>query len=136
MTTICWFSDIGKTVYSFTQSIQNNQCNITFTIVSFAGISFRLSSGSVKITVSIETINMKLSVSEIQTDDKKVNLSHCIKKCLLGPDFSVLVSLEFIDECGNKRESWFLPVLIVVSIVFNGCCNLYYLKKKSKVRKL
>ncbi|KAN0036072.1 hypothetical protein ACTA71_005372 [Dictyostelium dimigraforme] len=195
------FSNISKTVYTFIQSIQNDQCNITYTIeeinndreVSFAGINFRLTSGSVKMTVSIENyqyssnlntlqLQMKSSVSEIQTNDKNdcnndqieinstsnqdntlnyiaikkdakvlngrfldriesdgkstfmqtvlisksndsiiigMNLPHCTKKCLLDPDFSVLVSPEFIDECngGDKRESWFLPVVIIIPIV-------------------
>ncbi|KAN0036079.1 hypothetical protein ACTA71_005379 [Dictyostelium dimigraforme] len=193
------FSNISKTVYTFIQSIQNNQCNITYTIeeinndreVSFAGINFRLTSGSVKMTVSIENyqyssnlntlqLQMESSVSEIQTNDKNdcnndqieinstsnqdntlnfiaikkdakvlngrfldriesdgkstfmqtvlisksndsitvgMNLPHCTKKCFLDPDFSVLISPEFIDECDDdKRESWFLPVVIAVPV--------------------
>ncbi|KAN0036082.1 hypothetical protein ACTA71_005382 [Dictyostelium dimigraforme] len=188
-----------STIYTLAQSIQNNQCNITYTIeeinndreISFAGISFKLTSGSVKMTVSIENyqyssnlntlqLQMKSSVSEIQTNDKNdcnnddqieingtsnqentlnyiaikkdakvlngrfidriesdgkstfmqtvlisksndsiivgMNLPHCTKKCLLDPDFSVLISPEFIDECGNKRDSWFLPVVVIVPI--------------------
>ncbi|KAN0036085.1 hypothetical protein ACTA71_005385 [Dictyostelium dimigraforme] len=47
-----------------------------------------------------------------------MNLPHCTKKCLLDPDFSVLISPEFIDECGNnKKDSWFLPVVVVVPII-------------------
>ncbi|KAM9965751.1 hypothetical protein ACTFIR_005925 [Dictyostelium discoideum] len=194
-------SNINKTVYTFIQSIQNDKCNITYTIEEinkdrdtiFAGINFKLTSGSVKMTVSIENyqyssnlntlqLQMKSSVNEIQTNnesdcnddqieistpnqdnslnyitikkDAKVlngrfidriesdgistfmqtvlvsksndsiivgmNLPHCTKKCLLDPDFSVLISPEFIDECGgdNDRKSWFLPVVIVVPIVF------------------
>ncbi|KAN0004444.1 hypothetical protein ACTFIZ_010607 [Dictyostelium cf. discoideum] len=194
-------SNISKTVYTFIQSIQNDQCNITYTIeeinkdrdVTFAGINFKLTSGSVKMTVSIENyqyssnlntlqLQMKSSVNEIQTNhemnncndgqieinsapnqdnslnyitikkDAKVlngrfidriesdgistfmqtvlisksndsiivgmNLPHCTKKCLLDPDFSVLISPEFIDECGDNRKSWFLPVVIVAPIVF------------------
>ncbi|KAM9982072.1 hypothetical protein ACTFIY_004369 [Dictyostelium cf. discoideum] len=192
-------SNISKTVYTFIQSIQNDKCNITYTIeeinkdrdVSFAGINFKLTSGSVKMTVSIENyqyssnlntlqLQMKSSVNEIQTNDENdcnddqieinstpnqdnslnyiaikkdakvlngrfidriesdgistfmqtvlisksndsitvgMNLPHCTKKCLLDPDFSVLISPEFIDECGgNNRESWFLPVVIAVPI--------------------
>ncbi|EAL68678.1 hypothetical protein DDB_G0277431 [Dictyostelium discoideum AX4] len=192
-------SNISKTVYTFIQSIQNDKCNITYTIeeinkdrdVSFAGINFKLTSGSVKMTVSIENyqyssnlntlqLQMKSSVNEIQTNnendcnddqieinstpnqdnslnyiaikkDAKVlngrfidriesdgistfmqtvlvsksndsitvgmNLPHCTKKCLLDPDFSVLISPEFIDECDdNNRESWFLPVVIAVPV--------------------
>ncbi|KAK5578227.1 hypothetical protein RB653_003180 [Dictyostelium firmibasis] len=193
------YSNNSKTIYTFIQSIQNDQCNITYTIeeinkdreVSFAGIIFKLTSGSVKMTVSIENyqyssnlntlqLQMKSSVNNIQTNDindcnndqieidnksnqdnslnyiaiKKdakvlngrfidriesdgkstfmqtvlvsksndsitvgMNLPHCVKKCLIDPDFSVLISSEFIDECGNdKRESWFLPVLIAVPV--------------------
>ncbi|KAM9965739.1 hypothetical protein ACTFIR_005913 [Dictyostelium discoideum] len=192
-------SNISKTVYTFIQSIQNDKCNITYTIeeinkdrdVSFAGISFKLTSGSVKMTVSIENyqyssnlntlqLQMKSSVNEIQTNDENdcnddqieinstpnqdnslnyiaikkdakvlngrfidriesdgistfmqtvlvsksndsitvgMNLPHCTKKCLLDPDFSVLISPEFIDECSdNNRESWFLPVVIAVPV--------------------
>ncbi|KAM9982053.1 hypothetical protein ACTFIY_004375 [Dictyostelium cf. discoideum] len=195
-------SNISKTVYTFIQSIQNDKCNITYTIeeinkdryTTFAGINFKLTSGSVKMTVSIENyqyssnlntlqLQMKSSVNKIQTNnendcnddqieingspnqenslnyitikkDAKVlngrfidriesdgistfmqtvlisksndsiivgmNLPHCTKKCLLDPDFSVLVSPEFIDECSgdNDRKSWFLPVVVVVPIVF------------------
>ncbi|KAN0004448.1 hypothetical protein ACTFIZ_010612 [Dictyostelium cf. discoideum] len=195
-------SNNSKTVYTFIQSIQNDQCNITYTIeeinkdrdVTFAGINFKLTSGSVKMTVSIENyqyssnlntlqLQMKSSVNEIKINhemnncnddqieinsapnqdnslnyitikkDAKVlngrfidriesdgvstfmqtvlisksndsiivgmNLPHCTKKCLLDPDFSVLISPEFIDECGgDNRKSWFLPVVIVVPIVF------------------
>ncbi|KAN0036078.1 hypothetical protein ACTA71_005378 [Dictyostelium dimigraforme] len=193
------FSNISKTVYTFIQSIQNDQCNITYTIeeinndrdISFAGVSFKLTSGSVKMTVSIENyqyssnlntlqLQMESSVNEIQTNDKNdcnndqieinsttnqdnslnyiaikkdskvlngrfidriesdgkstfmqtvlisksndsitvgMNLPHCTKKCFLDPDFSVLISPEFIDECDDdKRESWFLPVVIAVPV--------------------
>ncbi|KAK5578226.1 hypothetical protein RB653_003179 [Dictyostelium firmibasis] len=193
------YSNNSKTIYTFIQSIQNDQCNITYTIeeinkdreVSFAGIIFKLTSGSVKMTVSVENyqyssnlntlqLQMKSSVNNIQTNDindcnndqieidnksnqdnslnylaiKKdakvlngrfidriesdgkstfmqtvlvsksndsitvgMNLPHCTKKCLLDPDFSVLISPEFVDECGNdKRESWFLPVVIAVPV--------------------
>ncbi|KAN0036080.1 hypothetical protein ACTA71_005380 [Dictyostelium dimigraforme] len=197
------FSNISKTVYTFIQSIQNDQCNITYTIeeinndrdISFAGVSFKFTSGSVKMTVSIENyqyssnlntlqLQMKSSVSEIQTNDKNdcnndqieinstpnqdntlnyiaikkdakvlngrfldriesdgkstfmqtilisksndsiivgMNLPHCTKKCLLDPDFSVLVSPEFIDECSNdnKLQSWFLTIVITLPII--GC---------------
>ncbi|KAM9946552.1 hypothetical protein ACTFIT_004867 [Dictyostelium discoideum] len=193
-------SNISKTVYTFIQSIQNDKCNITYTIeevnkdrdVSFAGINFKLTSGSVKMTVSIENyqyssnlntlqLQMKSSVNEIQTNnendcnddqieinntpnqdnslnyitikkDAKVlngrfidriesdgistfmktvlisksndsitvgmNLPHCTKKCLLDPDFSVLVSPEFVDGCrGNDQKFWVLPVAITVPVV-------------------
>ncbi|KAN0036070.1 hypothetical protein ACTA71_005370 [Dictyostelium dimigraforme] len=195
-------SNISKIVFTFIQSIQNNQCNITYTIeeidndrdVSFAGIDFKLTGGSIKMTVSIENyqyssnlntlqLQMKSSVSEIQTNDKNdcnnydqieinsipnqenilnyivikkdskvlngrfldriesdgkstfmqtvlisksndsiivgMNLPHCTKKCFLDPDFSVLISPEFIGECGgdDKYEPWFLPVVIVVPVV-------------------
>ncbi|KAN0036071.1 hypothetical protein ACTA71_005371 [Dictyostelium dimigraforme] len=194
-------SNSNRTIYTFIQPIQNNQCNITYTIeeinndrnISFAGINFKLTSGSVKMTVSVENyqyssnlntlqLQMKSSVSEIQTNDKNdcnndqieinstpnqdntlnyiaikkdakvlngrfidriesdgkstfmqtvlisksnnsitvgMNLPHCTKKCLLDPDFSVLISSEFVDECSDdKRESWFLPVVIAVPV---GC---------------
>ncbi|KAN0036415.1 hypothetical protein ACTFIV_001708 [Dictyostelium citrinum] len=194
------FSNISKTVYTFIQSIQNNQCNITYTIeeinndrdVTFAGISFKLTSGSVKMTVAVENyqylsnlntiqLQMKSSVNEIETNDENhcnddqieinntsnqnsnslnyisikkdakvlngrfidriesdgistymqtvlvsksndsitvgMNLPHCTKKCLLDPDFSVLISTEFVSECDdNKRESWFLPVVIAIPV--------------------
>ncbi|KAM9982052.1 hypothetical protein ACTFIY_004374 [Dictyostelium cf. discoideum] len=191
-------SNISKTVYTFIQSIQNDKCNITYTIeeinkdryTTFADINFKLTSGSVKMTVSIENyqyssnlntlqLQMKSSVNEIQTNhendcnddqveinstpnqdnslnyiaikkDAKVlngrfidriesdgistfmqtvlisksndsitvgmNLPHCTKKCLLDPDFSVLVSPEFIDECSGGRKSWFLPVVIAIPV--------------------
>ncbi|KAN0004440.1 hypothetical protein ACTFIZ_010603 [Dictyostelium cf. discoideum] len=193
-------SNISKTVYTFIQSIQNDQCNITYTIeeinkdrdITFAGINFKLTSGSVKMTVSIENyqyssnlntlqLQMKSSVNEIQTNEENdcnddqieinsipnqdnslnyiaikkdakvlngrfidriesdgistfmqtvlisksndsitvgMNLPHCTKKCLLDPDFSVLVSPEFVGECsGDDQKSWFLPVVIVVPVV-------------------
>ncbi|KAN0004441.1 hypothetical protein ACTFIZ_010604 [Dictyostelium cf. discoideum] len=191
-------SNNSKTVYTFIQSIQNDQCNITYTIeeinkdrdVTFAGINFKLTSGSVKMTVSIENyqyssnlntlqLQMKSSVNEIQTNEENdcnddqieinstpnqdnslnyiaikkdakvlngrfidriesdgistfmqtvlisksndsiivgMNLPHCTKKCLLDPDFSVLISPEFIGECSDGRKSWFLPVVIAIPI--------------------
>ncbi|KAN0004460.1 hypothetical protein ACTFIZ_010601 [Dictyostelium cf. discoideum] len=208
-------SNNSKTVYTFIQSIQNDQCNITYTIeeinkdrdITFAGINFKLTSGSVKMTVSIENyqyssnlntlqLQMKSSVNEIQTNDENdcnddqieinstpnqdnslnyiaikkdakvlngrfidriesdgistfmqtvlisksndsiivgMNLPHCTKKCLLDPDFSVLVSPEFVDDCnGNEKKSWFLPVTITIPVV--GCALiialLYVIYKK------
>ncbi|KAN0004442.1 hypothetical protein ACTFIZ_010605 [Dictyostelium cf. discoideum] len=191
-------SNISKTVYTFIQSIQDDQCNITYTIeeinkdrdVTFAGINFKLTSGSVKMTVSIENyqyssnlntlqLQMKSSVNEIQTNEENdcnddqieinslpnqdnslkyitikkdakvlngrfidriesdgistfmqtvlisksndsiivgMNLPHCTKKCLLDPDFSVLISPEFIGECSEGRKSWFLPVVIAIPV--------------------
>ncbi|KAM9993172.1 hypothetical protein ACTFIZ_011132 [Dictyostelium cf. discoideum] len=48
-----------------------------------------------------------------------LNLPHCTKKCIIDPDFSVLVSSEY-KKCINGDDGhgkWFLPVVIVVPCV-------------------
>ncbi|KAN0026292.1 hypothetical protein ACTFIV_007276 [Dictyostelium citrinum] len=205
----------NENIYIFNQSIQNGQCNIRYIIeeiindrqVSFAGINYKIESGSIKMTVAIENyqyfsnlntlqLQMKSTVNQIQSNvenhcnndqveikiiknqddylnfiaikkDGKVlngrfidriesdskstfmknilisksndsitigmNLPHCSKKCLIDPDFSLLVSSEFKNECGDdKYNSWFLPVVIVVPIVFFSAiiATVYIIYKK------
>ncbi|KAN0052762.1 hypothetical protein ACTA71_006868 [Dictyostelium dimigraforme] len=54
-----------------------------------------------------------------------LNLPHC-NECLIDPDFSVLISLDFKDSCDNRKSSnknnWLIPVAVVVPIV--GCAAI------------
>ncbi|KAM9965913.1 hypothetical protein ACTFIR_006096 [Dictyostelium discoideum] len=49
-----------------------------------------------------------------------LDLPHCIESCIIDPDFSVLISPEFKNECGNSkdgRKSYVIPVAVVASVV-------------------
>ncbi|KAN0016264.1 hypothetical protein ACTFIU_006228 [Dictyostelium citrinum] len=46
-----------------------------------------------------------------------LNLPHC-NECLIDPDFSVLVTDDFQNECGQStRKKWVVPVAVVVPVV-------------------
>ncbi|EGC37102.1 hypothetical protein DICPUDRAFT_150325 [Dictyostelium purpureum] len=49
-----------------------------------------------------------------------INLPHC-DECLIDPDFSLLISPNYKNQCDNGRKAWFLPVVIVVPIVGIVC---------------
>ncbi|EGC40233.1 hypothetical protein DICPUDRAFT_25438 [Dictyostelium purpureum] len=190
----------GNLLYNFTQSIQSNQSTIIYLveevekskIFTFAGIDFKVSSGSIKITVlisnyqftsNLNTLKLLLesSVENIDNPDNEcndktidinsannengsssnlnyitikkdakiltgrfldraeaddrstfitseianktdqsltiaINLPHCVKYCKLDPDFSVLVSNEFRDECPSSKK-WLIPVAVAVPVV-------------------
>ncbi|KAK5579117.1 hypothetical protein RB653_008796 [Dictyostelium firmibasis] len=63
-------------------------------------------------------ITSSINQSETSSDEIFVtlNLPHCIKECLLDPDFSVLVDPNFSSSCGTSRK-WVIPVAVVVSVV-------------------
>ncbi|KAN0004283.1 hypothetical protein ACTFIZ_010431 [Dictyostelium cf. discoideum] len=49
-----------------------------------------------------------------------LDLPHCVESCIIDPDFSVLISPEFKNECGNskdERKSYVIPVAVVASVV-------------------
>ncbi|KAN0035733.1 hypothetical protein ACTA71_005021 [Dictyostelium dimigraforme] len=44
-----------------------------------------------------------------------MNLPHFIKKCIIDPDFSVLLSQDFVKSCDdNTNKNWIIPVAVVV----------------------
>ncbi|KAM9992781.1 hypothetical protein ACTFIY_010233 [Dictyostelium cf. discoideum] len=46
-----------------------------------------------------------------------LNLPHC-NECLIDPDFSVLVTDDFKDSCGEStRNKWVVPVAVVIPVV-------------------
>ncbi|KAK5578376.1 hypothetical protein RB653_008046 [Dictyostelium firmibasis] len=188
-------------IFKFNQTLNETDCTIIYTIeqvnntkeYSFAGYSYSIESGSLKMTISIENypysstlnnlqIQMKSQVSlaisnnndndcneketqinssindnllnyiSIKKDGKQMygrflslmlsddrstlmstsivstgnesitlglNLPYC-HKCLIDPDFSVLLSSDFKSSCGNEgdggRKSYVIPVAIVVSV--------------------
>ncbi|KAM9998470.1 hypothetical protein ACTFIY_008120 [Dictyostelium cf. discoideum] len=67
-----------------------------------------------------------------------LNLPHCKKKCIIDPDFSVLVSSEY-KKCINDdgRDKWFLPVVIVVPCVGFVCiiiiCSIIFKKFRTNL---
>ncbi|KAN0024307.1 hypothetical protein ACTFIV_008712 [Dictyostelium citrinum] len=59
--------------------------------------------------------------SNVVSSDKEslvlqVNLPHCVSECIIDPDFSLLVSPDYTDNCSSKRK-WVIPVAVVVSVV-------------------
>ncbi|KAM9983377.1 hypothetical protein ACTFIY_000097 [Dictyostelium cf. discoideum] len=48
-----------------------------------------------------------------------LNLPHCTNECIIDPDFSLLVDMKSYESCSNenKREAWFLPVVIVIPTI-------------------
>ncbi|KAK5579159.1 hypothetical protein RB653_008838 [Dictyostelium firmibasis] len=67
----------------------------------------------------------------------QVNLPHCVKECIIDPDFSVLVSPDYLDNCPTKRK-WVIPVAVVVSVVgagfLVGLSVLLYKKNQMAIR--
>ncbi|KAM9990432.1 hypothetical protein ACTFIY_006462 [Dictyostelium cf. discoideum] len=93
-----------------------------------------------------------LKTSIISSDKSKstitmgMDLPHC-KNCLIDPDFSLLLTTNFKDSCGDddNRKSYIIPVAVVASFVGVAAIGasgfLVYRKKKvevsqSKLRKL
>ncbi|KAK5578192.1 hypothetical protein RB653_003145 [Dictyostelium firmibasis] len=64
---------------------------------------------------------MSTSIVSQQTDSIFIglNLPHCIKTCLIDPDFSLLVDTDYKTSCDDddSRPKWFLPVVIAVPAV-------------------
>ncbi|KAF2076838.1 hypothetical protein CYY_001866 [Polysphondylium violaceum] len=64
-----------------------------------------------------------------------INLPYC-KECIIDPDFSVLVSVNQVDECGNElraSKKWVIPIAVVFSIVGAAIITalvIVYLRKK------
>jgi len=65
-----------------------------------------------------------------------INLPYC-KECIIDPDFSVLVSIKGVDECGNElptSKKWIIPVAVVVSLVGFAClCTLAIVLLRKRV---
>ncbi|EAL73610.1 hypothetical protein DDB_G0268314 [Dictyostelium discoideum AX4] len=64
-----------------------------------------------------------------------LNLPHCKKECVIDPDFSVLVTSKFQQNCENddNNKKYVIPVAVVVSVVgataIAGAAYLLYRKK-------
>ncbi|KAM9972401.1 hypothetical protein ACTFIW_007461 [Dictyostelium discoideum] len=64
-----------------------------------------------------------------------LNLPHCKKECLIDPDFSVLVTSKFQQNCekDDNNKKYVIPVAVVVSVVgataIAGAAYLFYRKK-------
>ncbi|KAN0014898.1 hypothetical protein ACTFIU_001218 [Dictyostelium citrinum] len=68
-------TEINQSIYQFTQSIQNQQCTINYTIeevkdnnkqYSFAGVDFTVDAGSIKMTVDITNYQYKSNLNTLQ----------------------------------------------------------------------
>ncbi|KAN0027088.1 hypothetical protein ACTFIU_009770 [Dictyostelium citrinum] len=49
-----------------------------------------------------------------------LDLPHCVESCIIDPDFSVLISPEFKNQCSDskdERKSYVVPVAVVASVV-------------------
>ncbi|KAM9969889.1 hypothetical protein ACTFIR_001726 [Dictyostelium discoideum] len=78
----------------------------------------------------------------VSTSDKEslilqVNLPHCVSECVIDPDFSLLVSPDYIDNCSTKRK-WVIPVAVVASVVgaafLIGLSVIIYKKNQIAIR--
>ncbi|EAL60840.1 hypothetical protein DDB_G0293282 [Dictyostelium discoideum AX4] len=90
-------------------------------------------------------IHLKTSI--ISSDKSKstitmgMDLPHC-KNCLIDPDFSLLLTTNFKDLCGDNdnRKSYIIPVAVVTSFVGVAAIGasgfLVYRKKKVEVSQL
>ncbi|KAK5575665.1 hypothetical protein RB653_006798 [Dictyostelium firmibasis] len=46
-----------------------------------------------------------------------MNLPHCAIKCLIDPDFSLIISPNFESDCSNSnKKPWLIPVAVVVPV--------------------
>ncbi|KAM9960139.1 hypothetical protein ACTFIW_009264 [Dictyostelium discoideum] len=69
-----------------------------------------------------------------------LNLPHCTNECIIDPDFSLLVDMKSYESCSNenKREAWFLPVVIVIPTIFLALLVIliFIIYKRSTVLKV
>ncbi|KAM9964409.1 hypothetical protein ACTFIW_004172 [Dictyostelium discoideum] len=71
-------------------------------------------------TFADETFNLQYGSIKFNSISISLDLPHCIESCIIDPDFSVLISPEFKNECGNSkdgRKSYVIPVAVVASVV-------------------
>ncbi|KAM9999775.1 hypothetical protein ACTFIZ_008223 [Dictyostelium cf. discoideum] len=66
-----------------------------------------------------------------------MNLPHCTTKCLIDPDFSLIISPDFKTECSeSNKKPWLIPVAVVVPVVgISIIVVVYYFYKKQIVEK-
>ncbi|KAM9981890.1 hypothetical protein ACTFIY_004193 [Dictyostelium cf. discoideum] len=68
-----------------------------------------------------------------------LDLPHCVESCIIDPDFSVLISPEFKNECGNSKDErniYVIPVAVVFSVVgVSAIGAISYLIYRRKINK-
>ncbi|KAM9960387.1 hypothetical protein ACTFIW_009526 [Dictyostelium discoideum] len=66
-----------------------------------------------------------------------MNLPHCTTKCLIDPDFSLIITPNFETECSeSNKKPWLIPVAVVVPVVgISIIVTVYYFYKKQIVEK-
>ncbi|KAM9983655.1 hypothetical protein ACTFIY_000364 [Dictyostelium cf. discoideum] len=66
-----------------------------------------------------------------------MNLPHCTTKCLIDPDFSLIITPNFETDCSkSNKKPWLIPVAVVVPVVgISIIVTVYYFYKKQIVEK-
>ncbi|EFA80593.1 hypothetical protein PPL_06532 [Heterostelium album PN500] len=101
--------------------------------VSFYGKFYDVSLSDGQPTYSfVEIVNGEANTSDISIG---INLSQC-QKCLIDPDFSLLVAIQ--DKCEEKSKTWIIITIVVVVGVFVAALlvvgAIYIKKHKSSIK--
>ncbi|EFA80554.1 tenascin C-like protein [Heterostelium album PN500] len=101
--------------------------------VSFYGKFYDVSLSDGQPTYSfVEIVNGEANTSDISIG---INLSQC-QRCLIDPDFSLLVAIQ--DKCEEKSKTWIIITIVVVVGVFVAALlvvgAIYIKKHKSSIK--
>ncbi|EGC35127.1 hypothetical protein DICPUDRAFT_33897 [Dictyostelium purpureum] len=102
-----------------TNNIKNNQ-PINYIIMSKDSKIFYTEIVNQHISDGRSTFMSSTFISKNQNDASFIiglNLAHCVKECIIDPNYSVLVDPNYQSECPSK-SNWKLAIMIVAPIVF------------------